>query len=625
MVGPSGDALARPWLRSTAGLLAAAMLACIPALAQEATTTTITTSYVYNADGALTQVSKTVDGGAAEATYLTWDNFVPEAGNASTGIVSPGNGNLRGIGPSPGEDFASTYAFDRRNRLTRYAAGATSVAYAYHPTSTLASSTLASGDTLRFYYGGGGLPRIANIRQSSTDLTSGRLGPTRYLSDGRQQVLLQPRKDVAGVYLHGAEDSTFDAYDYDAYGGPTGAPGGDATAAPTTYDLADNPFRYAGEFQDPSWQGIYLRARWYAPELQTFVSRDPRRGLNRYGYTDGNPIGRVDPTGESWDTFANWTRRKIVRPLESGPLGWALTKEFLTAPVLGVAGILAQPTSWWAKPGHSIELGLFIAAGVAAEWYVAGWWLDGAFATDTIGVSSYRKAFLARRLTDVALGGTQSAISAAGPGHFSGKGFASGLAMTFGAVFWARDFEGIGYRPHNLTADDVVDMGNRITQLNNERQSDFLVFRAKEPLGEGWLGRKFNRASPVGWFTGTEVYHESSVIIWKSFEVYGTEEHIITMDNVGFERIRERFGIEGQTIGRQLHQLSGSGGKQFDFVGRFRWKASLTDQNFLDLPSEQAWRAMSISDKRWSIAKNVQPLLNNCHWYANRVVSWVRR
>jgi RHS repeat-associated protein len=51
---------------------------------------------------------------------------------------------------------------------------------------------------------------------------------------------------------------------------------------------------------------VYLRARYYHPELGVFTALDPVEGsmqqpmsLNRYGYVAGNVVNRVDPSGES--------------------------------------------------------------------------------------------------------------------------------------------------------------------------------------------------------------------------------------------------------------------------------------------------------------------------------------
>ena len=49
---------------------------------------------------------------------------------------------------------------------------------------------------------------------------------------------------------------------------------------------------------------VYLRNRYYNPELGTFLSMDPYEGdfndpmsLNRYAYVRGNPVNLTDPSG----------------------------------------------------------------------------------------------------------------------------------------------------------------------------------------------------------------------------------------------------------------------------------------------------------------------------------------
>jgi RHS repeat-associated protein len=49
---------------------------------------------------------------------------------------------------------------------------------------------------------------------------------------------------------------------------------------------------------------LYMRARYYSPELRRFVSKDPLRGelsdlgsLNRYAYVGGDPVNFIDPSG----------------------------------------------------------------------------------------------------------------------------------------------------------------------------------------------------------------------------------------------------------------------------------------------------------------------------------------
>ncbi len=60
-------------------------------------------------------------------------------------------------------------------------------------------------------------------------------------------------------------------YAYDAYGNQT-----------TTTGNVYNPLRYAGEYLDSESGCYYLRARYYDPGTQQFLTRDPlvaaRRG-----------------------------------------------------------------------------------------------------------------------------------------------------------------------------------------------------------------------------------------------------------------------------------------------------------------------------------------------------------
>lgn len=60
--------------------------------------------------------------------------------------------------------------------------------------------------------------------------------------------------------------------------------------------------RYGYTGREPDETGlIFYRARYYDPTLGRFTQRDPiglRGGLNRYSYVGGNPVSRVDPSGE---------------------------------------------------------------------------------------------------------------------------------------------------------------------------------------------------------------------------------------------------------------------------------------------------------------------------------------
>ncbi len=67
-----------------------------------------------------------------------------------------------------------------------------------------------------------------------------------------------------------------------------------------------NSFRYNNEYQDPTTQLIYLRARDYNPNTQSFTTMDSYSVWNRYNFTNADPIGHIDPTGHMAMEWYDW-------------------------------------------------------------------------------------------------------------------------------------------------------------------------------------------------------------------------------------------------------------------------------------------------------------------------------
>ena len=69
----------------------------------------------------------------------------------------------------------------------------------------------------------------------------------------------------------------------------------------------DTPFGWNGRFgvrRDAATGLLLAGARWYAPCIGRFTSRDPigfAGGINLYGYCAGDPVNDADPSGCSPD------------------------------------------------------------------------------------------------------------------------------------------------------------------------------------------------------------------------------------------------------------------------------------------------------------------------------------
>ncbi len=382
-----------------------------------------TTTYLRNDDGAPTAMIVQVDDQPAVTTYFTWDNFEPNVADPTTGTVSAGNGNLLGFGPTPGGGYTTQLSFDQRDRITAASvSGSTSVAYAYDAGSSLAGAELASGDQMQFFYNTDDIQLATNLYQPSTGTWSSSLDDTTYLSNGVEQVRLMPRKDVAGEYDDAAQ--SFTPIQYEPYGSAM------TPAAPTSaYDMTQNPFRYAGEFNDPVWDGYYLRHRWYLAAAETFVSRDPADLVRRYGYAAGNPVVDTDPSGLRASSFSRFVNRTLLRPLTTGVVG-DFAPLFLGSEIT-VLEIAANPRGFW----HQIRtnqqgIDLFLAASVASELVFAGAdWVERPIGFRTkVGVGT-------------ALGVTQSAVAGVTRRGFNFKRFGLGLEYSANAVLNTRYFD----------------------------------------------------------------------------------------------------------------------------------------------------------------------------------------
>ena len=581
-----------------------------------AATQTTTTTYQYNADGALTAVTTRVDGHAPSTAYLTWDDFVPAAGNPSTGTVLAGNGNLVGVGPTPGGAFATAFQYDPRNRLLTATDSAGSVAYSYYPASLMAASTLADGDTRQFYYGVSAIPQVTNLMQPASGTWASYLGDATYLSDGTEQVLCKPRKDIAGVY--DPLRARFSADRYEPYGASTAGSAGEQVDTGSAYDLRQNPFLYADEYRDPTWGGYYLRGRWYLPALQTFNGRDPVDGLHRYGYGGGNPIGNADPSGFSYKSFSRDIDRRF-RPLTGGIAGYITPLIPIVGQVVGGATLIANlPRVWHHPTADEIANFAFLGASVAAEGF-------GELRVVDRVAGSAANALYARGVMDVAVGSGQAVFSSYHGGKWDVSSLVQSMEYNAGGMFSARVVSGFGYRPHTLTAEDVGELTRRHF-AGAADQNGALIFRVRSRLAQ-YIP---SFTSPLLESATLGIYHEGVLGISSGKFLYADVASSLMSDGKGGE-VRAVSGswlngsLEKSTFETLWGRVSQASRReptyQFELVGRFDKAdvgAALTDPRAQGYPSYTEQR--DAVRRGAPIATPYNIVTWNCHDYAQGIL-----
>lgn len=84
-------------------------------------------------------------------------------------------------------------------------------------------------------------------------------------------------------------------------------------------------FGYNGEYYSTATGMVYLRARFYEPEMNRFSQKDVVRGsvvqpgsLNRYSYVQNDPVNFIDPSGQSLKIVWNSAEAGVSKCCLSG-------------------------------------------------------------------------------------------------------------------------------------------------------------------------------------------------------------------------------------------------------------------------------------------------------------------
>lgn len=251
---------------------------------------TESTSYAYDSNDRLISETLATVTGSSVVTSYTWD----------------GNGNMTAK-QSPSEFIG--YRFDADNRLVEVRRGATAGAatvaasYGYDADGQRVSKTTPTGTTQFLIDPTTSWPQVV-MESTGTQRVTYTWGDslTQQARGVAGSVASAPVEDL--IPLQGHLGTTVAAIDRNGAVVETYERGAFGESDAALGDTLRLKHQYVGEYWDEASGAVYLRARWYRPDVGRFVSIDPivagpadPRAQNTYVYAIGDPVHRVDPSG----------------------------------------------------------------------------------------------------------------------------------------------------------------------------------------------------------------------------------------------------------------------------------------------------------------------------------------
>ncbi len=262
-------------------------------------------SYTYDNNNRLisgTENISGITGGQATALQITTANQYDNNGNL---VKTTKGGQI--------DETEVEYTYNPLNQLTGYTdENEITTSYGYAPDGMIHSMT-HNNVQIKYYWDRG---YMSAESQNGSITAQYFIGPdgifVRQTSAGTEYMYKNGHGDI--MELVDGFDTT-EKYDYDAYG-----------AEKNPNPAHTNPFRYAGEYQDPYSGLVYLRNRYYDASIGRFVSEDTHwnpsnmiygdkeynvgeikipdmnaivQSSNLYAYCMNNPMNFVDPSGDS--------------------------------------------------------------------------------------------------------------------------------------------------------------------------------------------------------------------------------------------------------------------------------------------------------------------------------------
>lgn len=249
-------------------------------------------NYSYDANGNL--ISRSGSSGNQMYTYDKNDRIISDGNHA---YQWDSNGNLIS---RTGDGILETYSYDIQSRLIRFertGENPVEITYEYDFDGLLASRTV-DGVKTRFIWDRFGSP-FPQLLEQLSDTNALRI---RY---EHNDACISHFTDEAGEIHYfitdhlgtikavtNAQGGIEKLINYDAYGRSSDS-------------LLQGNIGFINGYTDPVTGMVFLRTRWYSPEMARFIQVDRDNGslfdtrtINRYVYSLNDPINRFDPLGQ---------------------------------------------------------------------------------------------------------------------------------------------------------------------------------------------------------------------------------------------------------------------------------------------------------------------------------------
>lgn len=291
--------------------------------------------YTYDAIGNITAV------GSHKMTYDDDSRLTSIDGNKTT---VDKDGNLTAYTMS-GKSHTASY--NSQNQLTKY----DDLSYNYDAD----GNRLSAGDTKFVYDDNGHL-----LNDGTNTYVYGASGVVGYYNKDNKFItyLFNQRGDV--VKETDESGSVANSFDYNDYGKLT-----------SSDHVVGSVFGYGGQYGAVTDKNglIFLRTRYYNPEIMRFMNRDTVRGsvvdtksLNRFSYVEGNPLTYVDPNGEA----ATWLKNNPLDALYYGLMGLSFVPGLNIVASIGMMAIDLAKGDYTSLAMDSLGI-LIPGVGVAAK------------------------------------------------------------------------------------------------------------------------------------------------------------------------------------------------------------------------------------------------------------------